>query len=67
MKIVCFVYRYCLLLLNVKMSLESIRYLDGKLEILDQLLLPTETKYIPIKNVEEGWDAIRLMKVNRLM
>lgn len=45
------------------MSLESIRYSDGKLEILDQLLLPTETKYIPIKNVEEGWDAIRLMKV----
>lgn len=48
------------------MSLESIRYSDGKLEILDQLLLPTETEYIHIKNVEEGWDAIRLMKVNRL-
>lgn len=45
------------------MSLESIRYFDNKLEILDQLLLPAETKYIPINNVEEGWEAIRQMKV----
>ena len=46
------------------MTLEAIRYSDGKLEILDQLLLPLESKYIPINNTEDGWKAIKQMQVN---
>ena len=35
---------------------------DGKasLSVLDQLLLPHETKYVPINNVEDAWDAVSL-------
>ncbi|KAF8793282.1 methylthioribose-1-phosphate isomerase-like [Argiope bruennichi] len=43
--------------------LEAILYQRGKLEILDQLLLPAETSYDNITSVQEGWDAIKSMKV----
>ena len=46
------------------MSLEAIRYSNGKLEILDQLLLPLESKYIPVNDTKDGWDVIRKMQVN---
>lgn len=46
------------------MTLEAIRYHNGTLEILDQILLPGETKYIPILGVEDGWKAINKMQVN---
>ena len=38
------------------------KYEDGKasLSVLDQLLLPHETKYVPVKNVEDAWDAVSL-------
>lgn len=38
---------------------------DGKasLSVLDQLLLPHETKYVPVHNVEDAWDAIRSMRI----
>uniref|UniRef100_A0A0V0G7N2 Methylthioribose-1-phosphate isomerase n=1 Tax=Triatoma dimidiata TaxID=72491 RepID=A0A0V0G7N2_TRIDM len=45
------------------MTLEAIKYAKGKLQILDQLLLPSETHYIDINNVEDGWTAIRSMQV----
>ncbi|XP_055586456.1 methylthioribose-1-phosphate isomerase [Uranotaenia lowii] len=45
------------------MSLRAINYKDGKLEILDQLLLPTQSKYIKINGVEDGWKAINKMQV----
>ena len=45
------------------MALEAIKYAHGKLDILDQLLLPDETKYIPVKNVEDGWNVIKNMQV----
>lgn len=45
------------------MTLESIRYTDGKLEILDQLLLPGEYTYIDVKGVEDGWQVIHKMQV----
>ncbi|PIK49458.1 Methylthioribose-1-phosphate isomerase [Apostichopus japonicus] len=46
------------------MTLEAIRYRSrGHLEILDQLLLPLETRYERIRNVEDGWHAIKDMKV----
>ena len=49
------------------MSLEAIRYCRGPnggvLTILDQLLLPTESKYIDVKSTEDGWKVIRNMQV----
>lgn len=45
------------------MSLESIKYRRGFLEILDQLLLPLQTRYVIIKGVEDGWKAINKMQV----
>lgn len=44
-------------------ALEAIRYEKGKLEILDQLLLPAKTVYIQIATVEDGWRAINTMQV----
>ncbi|XP_069675614.1 methylthioribose-1-phosphate isomerase [Periplaneta americana] len=45
------------------MTLKSIRYENGKLEILDQLLLPIKSQYIEVKGVEDGWRAIHKMHV----
>ena len=45
------------------MSLEAIKYSNHKLEILDQLLLPHETKYIPVKDTQDGWNVIHKMQV----
>ena len=45
------------------MTLEAIRYSDGKLEILNQLLLPMESVWEKVETVEDGWQAIRTMKV----
>lgn len=45
------------------MSLQSIKYYDGKLEILDQLLLPVQSKYLCVKGVEDGWKVINKMQV----
>ena len=46
-----------------KMSLLAIKYHRGHLEILNQLLIPHETVYEEITCVEDGWQAIRSMKV----
>lgn len=43
--------------------LQAIKYGDGNLEILDQLQLPFVEKYIPIRSAEDGWHAIKEMKV----
>ncbi len=43
--------------------LKSLIFEDDKLTILDQTLLPSEIKYIEIKNLEEGCDAIKKLKV----
>ncbi|PSN42191.1 Methylthioribose-1-phosphate isomerase [Blattella germanica] len=45
------------------MTLKSIKYESGKLEILNQLLLPTQSQYIEVKGVEDGWRAIHKMQV----
>lgn len=45
------------------MSLESIRYSNGQLNILDQLLLPTRHEYISVNGVEDGWKVINRMQV----
>lgn len=43
--------------------LQAIKYNQGDLEILDQLQLPFVEKYIPIQSAEDGWNAIKEMKV----
>ncbi|XP_038109577.1 methylthioribose-1-phosphate isomerase isoform X2 [Culex quinquefasciatus] len=44
-------------------KLQAIRYNKGKLEVLDQLSLPAQTKYISIAGVEDGWKVISKMQV----
>ncbi len=46
------------------MILESIRFKERRLEILDQLKLPSEIVYVPIVSVKDGWQAIYEMKVS---
>lgn len=46
------------------MALQSIRYEPGKLEILDQLLLPVQSKYVNVRGVEDGWRVINKMQVS---
>ncbi|KAH8392806.1 hypothetical protein KR215_000627 [Drosophila sulfurigaster] len=45
------------------MSLQSIKYKRGSLEILDQLLLPVVSKYVTVRGVEDGWRVINKMQV----
>ena len=49
------------------MVLEAIKYDKGELKILNQLLLPHESKYEDIRSVEDGWKAIKDMKVSHLI
>jgi methylthioribose-1-phosphate isomerase len=46
------------------MSLEAIKFKNGRLEILDQLKLPFITEYITIDTIQDGWVAINEMKVS---
>ena len=48
---------------NAKATLLAIKYRRGHLEILNQLLLPEESVYEEVKDTEDGWKAIREMKV----
>lgn len=45
------------------MTLEAIRYNGGRLEVLNQLLLPAQSVYERVTSVEEAWETIRTMKV----
>ncbi|XP_041466017.1 methylthioribose-1-phosphate isomerase-like [Lytechinus variegatus] len=45
------------------MTLEAIRYKGRSLEILNQKKLPLETVYEQVTSTEDGWHAIREMKV----
>lgn len=45
------------------MTLQAIKYERGRLQILDQLLLPDTSKYLDVKNCEDGWQAIKKMQV----
>lgn len=47
------------------MTLEAIRYRAGSLQILNQLLLPRESVYEEIHTVQDGYEAIRNMKVTQ--
>ena len=46
------------------MALESISWKNGKLQILDQLLLPEQSVYIHVKDTEDGWNVINKMQVS---
>lgn len=48
------------------MSLLAIKYERGHLEILNQLVLPHKSVYEEIRGVEDGWQAIRTMKVSEV-
>lgn len=45
------------------MTLQAIKWENGKLEILDQILLPRITRYVHVKGVEDGWKVINNMQV----
>ncbi|KAK3086476.1 hypothetical protein FSP39_018951 [Pinctada imbricata] len=45
------------------MTLEAIKYDEGSLQILDQLLLPFKSEYIDVKDTEGGWNVIKKMQV----
>ena len=45
------------------MTLQAIKYQNGRLEILNQLLLPQKSIYEELRGTEDGWQAIRQMKV----
>lgn len=42
---------------------DSLKYSRGSLSVLDQLLLPHETKYLPVLGVNDAWTVIRTMQV----
>lgn len=44
------------------MVLEAIRYVPGRLQILNQLKLPHQEEYDEIRGSEDGWHAIRDMR-----
>ncbi|WP_372662012.1 S-methyl-5-thioribose-1-phosphate isomerase [Cohnella sp.] len=43
--------------------LQSLRWIDHTLSLLDQRLLPEETVYLPLTTPQEVWEAIRELKV----
>ncbi|RVD83515.1 uncharacterized protein DFL_007901 [Arthrobotrys flagrans] len=45
------------------MALQAIKYTRGTLSILDQLLLPHQSIYIPVPDVTTAWNAIKTMQV----
>ncbi len=45
------------------LDFSSIRTSEGKLEIVNQLLLPHTTEYLEIKSIDDAFDAIKSMKV----
>jgi len=49
------------------MTLQAIKWerQEGRLEILDQKLLPDDTRYIAIRGVGDGWKAINGMQVKK--
>jgi hypothetical protein len=56
---------------NSSNNLQSLRYsndddnhhLTPKLSVLDQLLLPSQKKYLDIRSVEDAWTVIRSMQI----
>ena len=47
------------------MSLEAIKYQRGQLDILDQLLLPSNHEFIKMYDTTDAWNAIKKMQVTK--
>jgi methylthioribose-1-phosphate isomerase len=47
----------------VESFIQSVRYENGTLTILDQTKLPAETVFLTVTTIEETWDAIKKLKV----
>ena len=45
------------------MNVEPVKWMDGRLVIIDQTLLPEEYKEIPLDTVEAVWEAIKMLRV----
>jgi methylthioribose-1-phosphate isomerase len=45
------------------MPTETITWADGRVRLIDQTLLPAETKYLELDTVEEVWEAIKTLRV----
>jgi methylthioribose-1-phosphate isomerase len=45
------------------MSLQAVQYVRGEMRVLDQLKLPLESEYVPIKDSRDAWAVIRSMQV----
>lgn len=45
------------------MTLQAIKWENGKLEVLDQILLPAISRYVSVNGVEDGWKVINKMQV----
>ena len=46
-------------------ALTSIRTSEGKLEIVNQLLLPHTVEFIEVSSIADAYDAIKSMKVSQ--
>ena len=44
-------------------NMEAIKYKNGKLAIINQILLPFRTEFLEIKGSQDAWNAIKLMQV----
>lgn len=44
-------------------GLESVKWSNGQVDLLDQRLLPEEVVYLPLTTQEDVWEAIRHLKV----
>jgi methylthioribose-1-phosphate isomerase len=44
-------------------ALESLKYKRGELTVIDQLKLPAELEYLPVRTAEDAWQVIRAMQV----
>ncbi|HIE26295.1 TPA: S-methyl-5-thioribose-1-phosphate isomerase, partial [Candidatus Poribacteria bacterium] len=45
------------------MPLTTIEWIDGKVKLIDQTLLPNEVKYIYCDSVESVWESIKMLRV----
>jgi methylthioribose-1-phosphate isomerase len=49
--------------MKVSKFIESVKWKNGQLILLDQTLLPEETVFLSLTSIEEVWEAIRSLKV----
>ena len=45
------------------MPVTTIEWIDGKVKLIDQTLLPSEVKYIYCDSVQSVWEAIKMLRV----